>query len=276
MRDKGLNQILVSLDDKFAKIKYYQSDCNFIVAMNAQSFLFLCLCFNQFISIKSYCYFKYWNGEKEFWYYDCFCGSKKEQFSEDYGDKYCCVHQNSLNDCQIDVLTNGIWCPNATLLSQAHICNSNCFQDSSQDICPSNPETCTDLYRGCDGRERCEAFCAGPVENFPYYDQKVKNCLYDYPYCEIRDEAKYHNHQCISYYLTRSMIKYRCLNRKDVRENTIRSSVNHDSFVKARKNLFQYFKANDTMNQVTGTQIICDNQNITMDCSGLPSLRDIE
>ena len=91
--------------------------------MKMQTFLFLCLCFNQFMSIKSFGgAFVYWNGY-EFWNDDTFCGSKKEQFSNDYGDKYCCVHQNSpsVNNCQIDSLANVMWCPNATLLSFSHI-----------------------------------------------------------------------------------------------------------------------------------------------------------
>ena len=142
------------------------------------------------------------DGERDRWYSDCFCGSKKEQFSNDYGDKYCCVHQNSPNDCIID--TNGKWCPNATLLSKNHICNKNCYS-SDMVICPSNPEACMNFDYECDGRERCEAFCAGPLENFPYYNQTAKKCQYiwlDYPYCGIREEAKYHNHQCNSYLAT--------------------------------------------------------------------------
>ena len=43
--------------------------------------------------------------------------------------------------------------------------------------------------------------------------------------------------------------------------------MNYDSFVSARKNFFQYFKANDTMNLVTGTEIICGNQKTAMDCT---------
>ena len=242
--------------------------------MKTQIFLFLCLCFNQFICIKSRCTFKYQNGEGEDWPEDCFCGSKREQFSFDYGDKYCCVHQNSpsVNNCKTDVLTSGKWCPNATLLSETHICNNNCIY-TDQDICPSNPEACMDVTKGCDGRERCEAFCTGPLENFPYYNQTAQTCQYNtsyYPYCGKRDEAKYHNHQCISNYDTydaSEMIRYKCLNRKDVSENFIRSSVNYNNFVSARKNLFQYFKANDTRNQVTGSQIICGDQKVDMDCT---------
>ena len=148
-----------------------------MIIMKTQTFLFLFLCFNQFMSIKSTCIFQYWNG-REYWQDDCFCGSKKEQFSNDYGDKYCCVHQNSpnVNNCQIDALTDGKWCPNATLLSRTHTCNNNCF-GSYQDLCPSNPEACMDFYRGCDGRDRCEAFCTGPKKIFPYYNQTAKTCL---------------------------------------------------------------------------------------------------
>ena len=243
--------------------------------MKTQSFLFLCLCFNQFICIKSRCTFKYQNGEGEDWPEDCFCGSKKEPFSFDYGDKYCCVHQNSTKDCQIDVLTNGKWCPNATLLSNTQICNNNCYYDSYQDVCPSNPEACMNFQYGCDGRERCEAFCTGPLENFPYYDQAAKNCVDnsdtfrdEFPYCGKRDKAKYDNHQCFKSQSDSvgNIIGFQCLNRKDISENTIRRSGNYDKFVSSRKNLFQYFKANDTRNQVNGTHIICDNQTIDMNC----------
>ena len=143
-----------------------------------------------------------------------------------------------------------------------------------------------DVFRGCDGRERCEAFCTGPLENFPYYDQTAKQCIADFvgdkfPYCGKRDEAKYHNHQCKNGYGylkkdTAAMIPYSCLNRKDVSENFIRSSVNYNSFVSARKNLFQYFKANDTRNQITGTQIICGDQEIDMDCTSYDLMSEIE
>ena len=236
------------------------------------------------MSIKSNCRFQYWNGETEYWDGDCFCGSKKEHFLVNYHDKYCCVHQNSPQDCRIDVSTNGMWCPNATLLSFSHICNNNCYYDD-QKICPNNPEACMDMIRGCDGRDRCEAFCTGPLENFPFYDQTAKQCIADFgdkfPYCGKRDEAKYHNHQCKNGYGslkkdTAAMIPYSCLNRKDVSENFIRSSVNYNSFVSARKNLFQYFKANDTRNQVTETQIICGDQKLDMDCYYVNQFSTIE
>ena len=223
------------------------------------------------MSIKSSGLFKYQNGKIENWYYDCFCGSKKEYFSSDYGDKYCCVHQDSpqLNDCLIDDLTDGMWCPNATLLSKNHICDSNCFYNSME-ICPSNPEACMNDYYGCDGRQSCEAYCAGPLENFPYYDQTDQTCVNEYAFCGNRSEAKYQHHQCFGRYgqlaAAATVIGYQCLNRKDITENTIRSSANYNSFVSTRKNLFQYFKANDTRNQVTGHLIICGDQNITMDC----------
>ena len=93
------------------------------------------------------------------------------------------------------------------------------------------------------------------------------------PYCGKRAEAKYHSHQCISdyglYSNTKKINGYQCLNRKDVSENFIRSIVNYDSFLSARKNFFQYFKANDTRNQVTGTLIICGDQKVDMDCTDL-------
>ena len=214
--------------------------------------------------------FKYKNGEYENWVGDCFCGSKKEQFSSNYGDEYCCVQQNSpmSNNCQID-FSNGKWCQNASLVSISHICSNNCFY-SDQEVCPSNPEACMWFGNGCDGRDRCEAFCTGPLENFPYYNQTAKRCFYDYSYCGKREEAKYHNHQCFNDYSDddiSSMIRYQCLNRYDVSEDTIRRSVNYNSFVSARQNLFPYFKANDTMNKVTETQIICGNQKIDKNCT---------
>ena len=225
------------------------------------------------MSIKRYCWFKYQNGENDFWYADpgnCYCGSPKEYFSNDYTDRYCCVHQNSSIGCQIDGLTNMKWCPKATLLSKTHICNNSCLY-SNQEICPSNPEACMNDYYGCDGRQRCEAFCTGPLENFPYYNQKTKKCVNDYAYCGQMDEAKYHNHQCFTLsrnHLTYTTLNsYRCLNRKDISETVIRNSATYNNFVSTRKNLFQYFKANDTMNQLTKTQIICGHQEIAMNCS---------
>ena len=133
------------------------------------------------MSIKSYCWFQYWNGEREFWEDDCFCGSKKEQFSIIHNGNYCCVHQNSpsVNNCQIDTFTNEKWCPNATLLAKTHICNNNCYF-SFAEICPSNAKACMDWSSACDGRERCEAFCTGPLENFPYYNLTTKSCVGDH------------------------------------------------------------------------------------------------
>ena len=100
------------------------------------------------------------------------------------------------------------------------------------------------------------------------------------PYCGKRAEAKYHSHQCISdyglYSNTKKINGYQCLNRKDVSENFIRSIVNYDSFVSARKNFFQYFKANDTRNQITGTLIICGDQKVDMDCTGSSLFSRIE
>ena len=243
--------------------------------MKTQIFLFLCLCFNPFINITNCCTFKYWDGHKNGnGYNDCFCGSEKELFSEGYNNKYCCVHQNiSQNDCQVDFSTNGMWCPNATLMSMNHICNDNCFEDYYE-ICPDNPEACMDFetsaFSGCDGRERCETFCSGSLEIFPNYNQTTNECNNYYPYCGKRDKAKYDNHQCFKSQSDSvgNIIGFQCLNRKDISENTIRRSGNYDKFVSSRKNLFQYFKANDTRNQVNGTHIICDNQKIIMDCDG--------
>ena len=128
----------------------------------------------------------------------------------------------------------------------------------------------------CDGRERCEAFCAGPIENFPFYNQTAKKCINtgyldkEFPMCGERDEAKYQNHQCLPSFGTINkavMNSYQCLNRHDISENNIRSSMNYNKFVSARKNLFQYFQANDTRNQVNRTHIICGDQKVVMNCS---------
>ena len=162
--------------------------------MKTHSFLFLCLFLNQFMSIKSAGYYKYLNGRNYRSRSDCFCGFNKEHFADAFGDKYCCLHQDS---CQIDGPPYEKWCPNATLMSMNHRCNSFCF-DNSMNVCPSNPEACMHFKYGCDGRQRCEAFCAGPLENFPYYDHTAKKCIYGREYCGKRDEAKYHNHQCFT------------------------------------------------------------------------------
>ena len=250
--------------------------------MESKILLLLCICFNQFVSIKSSGSFKYQNGQSEDWNNNCECGPEKLYFSYNDDYKYCCVNQYSpiFNDCQIDVSSwhqYKKWCPNATLLSNNQLCNNNCL-NNEYDICPSNPEACMHSSYGCDGRQRCEAFCAGPLENFPYYNHTAKKCLEDFLYCEKRDEAKYHNHQCFKADNTfyNNMIGYRCLNRKDMKENSIRSKVNYKNFVSARKNLFQYFKPNDTINQVTETQIICDDQAIDIDCHRGMKLQIIE
>ena len=126
----------------------------------------------------------------------------------------------------------------------------------------------------CDGRQRCEAFSTGPLENFPYYNQAAEKCFHNVQYCGKRDKAKYHNHQCFSVSSqfgdtdTHSM-EYQCLNRLDISEKSIRNSMNFENFVSGRKNLFQYFKANDTINQVTKSQIICGVQKINRDCTDI-------
>ena len=95
--------------------------------MKTHSFLFLCLFLNQFMSIKSAGYYKYLNGRNYRSRSDCFCGFNKEHFSDAFGDKYCCLHQDS---CQIDGPPYEKWCPNATLMSMNHRCNSFCFDNS--------------------------------------------------------------------------------------------------------------------------------------------------
>ena len=52
--------------------------------------------------------------------------------------------------------------------------------------------------------------------------------------------------------------------------------MNYDSFVSARKNFFQYFKANDTRNQVNGTQIICGDQKLDFNCYSANQFSTIE
>ena len=141
--------------------------------MKAWILLLLCIFFNLFMSVKSKGVFKYKNEKSEYWRQDSFCGPEAQYFSEDNRDEYCCVHEKDA--CQIDNSTSSKWCPNATLIPKNQLCNNVCL-DSAFKICPSNAELCMHFKYGCDGRQRCEAYCSGSLEDFPYYDQTAKQC----------------------------------------------------------------------------------------------------
>merc|ERR1712008_447005 len=110
--------------------------------------------------------------------------------------------------------------------------------------CPSNPNYCMDKgkpFSGCNGHQRCEEYCSGPVEDFIYYnntkdtkdteDKGPYNSGGHCTYCGKRKGAKYHNNQCsvvpptVTSVLTkRAKISYACLNRMDIAEERIKGS----------------------------------------------------
>ena len=62
--------------------------------------------------------------------------------------------------------------------------------------------------------------------------------------------------------LFKEKLSYSCLNRADIAEERIRESVIYDNKISNRKNLFEIFKANNTMNSVTQTHIVCGNKTL--------------
>ena len=48
------------------------------------------------------------------------------------------------------------------------------FRDQIKETkCPSNPNYCMDKgkpFSGCNGHQRCEEYCSGPIEDFIYYN----------------------------------------------------------------------------------------------------------
>ena len=214
------------------------------------------------------CSFQYGTDEN---YYPghCFCGLENQTVSYKES-QYCCVqNQDTCNDKAYTKL-----CSNATVLYDYQPCHGTCGRFKIQ--CPSNPDYCmNDSPEGsvpaCDGQQRCEESCSGSIEEFPYYDKETNvSCSCDYGSCSIcrkRDGAKFHNFQCsVSNYYRfvhvwfKEKLSYSCLNRVDISEERIRESVIYDSKVSNRKNLFEIFKANNTMNSVTQTQIVCGNK----------------
>ena len=60
----------------------------------------------------------------------------------------------------------------------------------------------------------------------------------------------------------------------DIAEERIRESVIYDSKISNRKNLFEIFKANNTMNSVNQTHIVCGNKTLNW-ANGIGFVRSI-
>ena len=191
----------------------------------------------------------------------CLCGPENQTVSW-RENKYCCVQ----NQDTCKVTASSKLCPNATVLYDYQPCHGTCGSRKIQ--CPSNPNYCMDRnpfgsVPACDGQQRCEESCSGSIEKFPYHN----NCNYRGRcfYCGKRDGAKFHNFQCSCHRdLFESKLSYSCLNRVDIAEERIRESVIYDSKISNRKNLFEIFKANNTMNSVNQTHIVCGDKTLKL------------
>ena len=138
--------------------------------------IFLCKFSNAIISYS--CFFQYGSNSGEFGKYGvaCLCGPEKQPFGYE-NNKYCCVKDK--DTCEVKESTK--WCPNATALYDYQPCSGTCaqFGNVKETKCPSNPDYCMDKgkpFSGCNGHQRCEEYCSGPIEQFLYYNNtKQKN-----------------------------------------------------------------------------------------------------
>lgn len=226
--------------------------------------------------VDARCYFQY-GTNSEYHSGHCLCGPENQTVSIEESN-YCCVQNQTT--CQDNETTK--LCPNATVLYSYQPCHGTCGRSKIQ--CPSNPIYCMDnkpygVFPACDGQQPCEESCSGSIEKFPYYDKNTKlpcSCSYGKcRYCEKRDGAKFHNFQCsvfnynpLKNNLFKEKLSYSCLNRVDIAEERIRESVIYDSKISNRKNLFEIFKANNTMNSVTQTKIVCGNKKLNRPFKG--------
>jgi hypothetical protein len=235
-------------------------------------YIFLCKLLTDF-QVDADCFFQY-GTDRDYYSGHCLCGPENQTVSFQENN-YCCVHNQKT--CKVNESTK--LCPNATVLYNYQPCHGTCMLDKIQ--CPSNPNYCMgkspwDYVPACDGQQRCEEFCSGSIEQFPYYNNITKltcNCGGLCSYCGKRDGAKYHNFQCsvpdtiIDYEvfkLSEEKLSYSCLNRVDIAEERIRESVIYDSKISNRKNLFEIFKANNTMNSVNQTHIVCGDKTLNL------------
>ena len=197
------------------------------------------------------------------------CGPDIQTVSRKDG-KYCCLYQDTCRYIYLQIVR---FCPNATVLHVYQPCRGICGDGRVQ--CPSNPNYCIDLKPGfntlslaCDGQHRCEEYCSGSIEEFPYYNKTTNSScnLENLPlsqYCGKRDGAKFHNFQCSAAPASfNPKLRYRCLNRMDIAEKRIRESAIYDNRTSNRKNLFEIFRANSTMNSVNQTHIVCGNNTL--------------
>ena len=141
--------------------------------------------------------------------------------------------------------------------------------------CPSNKKfPCIYGWELCDGRQnnQCKNYCAAPKRDFPLYDKSTGECKQQYnffdellSYCGQRKGSKHVNNQC---YFQDSIdellykLKYRCLNRNDIKEGVVADlKIFRDDALK-RVNYFDYFSDHND------THIKCGNNSLSknIDC----------
>ena len=131
------------------------------------------------------------------------------------------------------------------------------FIESWQFSCPSNKKfPCIDSLSLCNGRQinKCENVCDAPKTDFPLYKSTGK-CKEQYNggdlfrYCGQRKDSKHVNNQCYSDFSDASAkLKYRCLNRKDIKESVVAGLKTFRDDAVKRVNFFDYFSDhNDTI-----------------------------
>ena len=125
----------------------------------------------------------------------------------------------------------------------------------------------------CDGRQnnKCENVCAAPKTDFPLYEKSTGECKQQYNsgdlfrYCGQRKGSKHVNNQCYYDFFSgaSAKLKYRCLNRNDIKESVVeRLKTFRDDAVK-RVNYFDYFRDHND------THIKCGNNSLSKNISCL-------
>ena len=143
--------------------------------------------------------------------------------------------------------------------------------------CPSNKKfPCIDGDHLCDGRQKnkCENVCAAPKTDFPLYDKSTGECKQQYArfiaplrYCGQRKGSKHVHNQCYSNdfrdasgflsVASAANLKYRCLNRNDIKERVVAGLKIFRNNTLKRVNFFDYFRDHNN------THIKCGNNSLS-------------
>ena len=143
--------------------------------------------------------------------------------------------------------------------------------ESREFSCPSNKKfPCIYGWDLCDGRQnnKCENVCAAPKIDFPLYEKSTGECKQQYNpfyglfrYCGQRKDSKHVNNQCYpDFYLfseSSTKLKYRCLNRKDIKESVVAGLKTFRDDAVKRVNFFDYFSDHND------THIKCGNNSLS-------------